>query len=278
MPDLPDQTVVAVFEDGVKLTMGEFRKIYAVLPPQNQQLALRDRKLFLQQWAFMRKLSQMAEKEQLDQLSPTRETLDYYRMMILSQIKLQAAVDATSVDPTAIVKYYDVNKEKYKQVKVKAIYVAFSSDPAPGADGKKPLTEEQAKAKSTRLLAEIRNGADFVKLVKADSDDETSRNKDGDFATLRPSDNVPDAVRTAVFSLKQGEVSEPVRQPNGFYLLRADEVTYRPLSQARDEIFQALKQQQYAQWLDQANRDTKVEYTSPEFLGLTPLMMPAPGK
>ncbi len=272
VPDLPDSTVIAVFEDGSQFTMGDFKKIYAVLPPQNQQLALRDRKTFLQQWAFMRKLSLMAEKLKLDEQSPTREQLNYYRMMIMSQAKLNEALDAISVDPAEIVKYYDVNKEKYKQVKVKAIYISFASDPAAAAKGgKKPLSEEQAKAKATKLLSEIRAGADFVKLVKENSDDETSRAKDGDFATLRPSDNVPDAVRNAVFALKQGEVSEPVRQPNGFYLLRAEEVTYRPLSQVRDEIFSQLKQQQYSKWLEETNRDTKVEYTSPAFLGVTPL-------
>jgi len=271
MPDLPDNKVIAVFEDGQQFTMGDFRKAYAVLPPQNQQLAIRDRKMFLQQWAFMRKLSQMAEKDGLDKTSPGRETLEYYRMMVLSQIKLQNQVDSMAVEPAEIVKQYDLTKEKYRQVKVKAIYIAFSSDSTTGSDGKKPLTEDQAKAKATKLLAQIRGGGDFVKLVKENSDDETSRSKNGDFATLRPSDNVPDAVRSAVFSLKQGEVSEPVRQPNGYYLLRADEVTYRPLSQVRDEIFQELKNQQYSKWLDQANRNTKVEYTSPEFLGLTPL-------
>jgi len=97
--------------------------------------------------------------------------------------------------------------------------------------GGKATTEDEAKAKATKLLADIRGGADFVKLVKENSDDETSKAKDGDFATLRRTDNIPDAIRAAVFSLKQGEVSEPVRQPNGFYLLRADEVRYRPLSQ-----------------------------------------------
>ena len=73
-----------------------------------------------------------------------------------------------------------------------------------------------------------------MKLVKENSDDETSRAKDGDFATLRSSDNIPDAFRATVFALKKGEVSEPLKQPNGFYLLRAEEVTVRPLSEVRD--------------------------------------------
>ena len=259
MPDIPDQTTIAVFDDGVKLTMGDFKKIFAVLPPDNQPLALRNRQTFLQQWAFMRKLAQMAEKQKLDLESPAREQLDYSRLMILSQAELAGALNSIIVEPAEIVKYYDTDKERFKEVRVKAIYVSF------GKGGKAP-SEDEAKAKAARLLAEIRGGADFVKLVKENSDDETSKAKDGDFATLRRNDNIPDAIRAAVFSLKQGEVSEPVRQPNGFYLLRAEEVQYRPLSQVRDEIFTELRQRHYSQWLEQTNKDAKVEFTSPAFL------------
>ena len=259
MPAIPDQTTIAVFDDGVKLTMGDFKKIFAVLPPDNQPLALRNRQTFLQQWAFMRKLAQMAEKQKLDLESPAREQLDYSRLMILSQAELAGALNSIIVEPAEIVKYYDTDKERFKEVRVKAIYVSF------GRSGKAP-SEDEAKAKAARLLAEIRGGADFVKLVKENSDDETSKAKDGDFATLRRNDNIPDAIRTAVFSLKQGEVTEPVRQPNGFYLLRAEEVQYRPLSQVRDEIFTELRQRHYSQWLEQTNKDAKVEFTSPAFL------------
>ena len=259
MPDIPDQATIAVFDDGVKLTMAEFKQIFAALPPDNQPLVLRDRKTFLQQWAFMRKLAQMADQQKLDQESPTKEQLQYSRLMILSQAKLAEALNSMTVEPAEIIEYYDINKDRFKEVRVKAIYVSF------GKDGKAP-TEDEAKAKATKLLADIRGGADFVKLVKENSDDETSKAKDGDFATLRRNDNIPDAIREAVFALKQGEVTEPVRQPNGFYLLRADEVHYRPLSQVRDEIFTELKQRHYGQWLDQTNKGTKVEFTNPAFL------------
>jgi parvulin-like peptidyl-prolyl isomerase len=268
MPDIPDQTVIAVFDDGVQFTMGEFKKIFAVLPPDNQPLALRDRKTFLHEWAFMRKLARMAEKEKLDEGSPAREQLVYSRMMILSEAKLADAMNSVAVEPAEIVKFYDTDKERFKEVKVKAIYVSFGK-------GEKARTEDEAKAKAAKLLADIRGGADFVKLVRENSDDETSKAKDGDFATLRRNDNIPDAIRSAVFALKQGEVTEPVRQPNGFYLLRADQVHYRPLSQVRDEIFTELKQRHYGEWLEQTNKDTKVEYTSPAFLGESPA---PPGK
>jgi peptidyl-prolyl cis-trans isomerase C len=268
LPQLPDDTVIAVFEDGTQFTMGEFKKIYAILPPQNQQMALRDRKTFLHQWALMRRLSKMAEQKKLDEQSPTKEALNYSRMMVLWQAMVNEVVASTTVEPGEIVKYYDVNKEKYKQVKVKAIYVGFG-----GSAGKR--TEAEAKAKAEKLLADIHAGADFLKLVKQDSDDETSKAKDGELAVFRPSDNIPDAIRAAVFSLKEGEVAGPISQPNGFYLLRADRVSYRPLSEVRDEIFTVLKQEHYAQWFADQNRDTKVEFPNPAFLGGGPAPAPA---
>jgi parvulin-like peptidyl-prolyl isomerase len=265
LPDLPDDSVVAVFDDGTKVTMGEFRNIANVMPPENQQLILRNREQFLHQYAVMRKLAKMAESEKLDQQSPAREALEYNRMMILTQTKMTTALNTMTVAPDEVVKFYDGNKEKYKQVKVKAIYIPFSGDA--DAKDKKELTEEQAKAKAARLLAEIRKGADFVKLVKENSADETSRAKDGDFATVHTGDNIPDAMRAAVFALKSGEVSEPVRQPNGFYLFRAEEIGYRPLSEVRDEIFMQLKQQHYGNWMRQIDSGTKVDFPNPAFLG-----------
>ena len=260
MPNLPDDTVVAVFDDGVKFTFADFKKVYAALPPDAQKMALMDRHSFVQQWALMRKLAKMAEQDGIDQESPTKEVLEYNRFFVLMNAKLNKQLIVTEVQPNEIVNYYNDRKEDYKEVHLRAIYVSF---------GKK-LTEDQAKVKAEKLLAQIRGGADFVKLAKENSDDETSRAKDGDFLTLHPGDNVPDALRNTVFKLKQGEVSDLVRQPGGFYIFRADEVSYRPLSQVREAIFSAVKEQHYKEWLDQTNKGVKVQYTSPTFLGLVP--------
>ena len=268
LPELPDEAVVAVFGDGSKLTMGEFKKLYAALPPPNQQMALRNREVFLHQWEMMRKLTKMAETAKLDQESPYKEALEYGRLNILAQAQITATVNATSVAPEDIVKAYDSNKKKYTEVKVQAIYIAFSDEAASSTTkGKKTLTEAEAKAKAEKLKTALGGGADFVKLVKENSDDETSKEKNGDFATLHFTDNIPDAFRVAVFALKQGEISEPLKQPNGFYLLRAAEVKVRPLSEVRDDIYTELKNERATQWLDQVNKEAKLQFMNPEFIG-----------
>jgi peptidyl-prolyl cis-trans isomerase C len=280
MPDLPDDAVVAIFGDGTKFTMGEFKRIYEALPAPNQQMAMRNREQWLHQWELLRKLTKQAEEAKLDQESPYKETLLYQRMNVLATGQINAEINRVVVEPGDIVKYYDSNKQKYTQVRVKAIYIAFNDEAAASSatKGKKPLSEAEAKAKAVKLLAAIKGGADFVKLVKENSDDETSREKDGEFATLRSSDNIPDAFRTAVFALKKGDVSEPLKQPNGFYILRAEEVTVRPLSEVRDDIYNELKTARSDEWLRGMDRDAKVQIVNPAFVSGTPAPAPAPAK
>jgi peptidyl-prolyl cis-trans isomerase C len=262
IPDLPDNAVVAVFEDGVKMTMGDFRAMVAAQPPETQQLAKMNAKAFIQWWAGLRKLTRMAEEEKLDQKPDVKAQLDYAHTAILAQTKLNAVLNGIMPSGDEIAKYYDSHKERYLQVKVKAIYIAYG-DAVPS--GKKAMTESQAKAKAESLLAQIRKGADFVKLAKENSDDETSRDKDADFATFKPKDNIPDAIRTAVLSLKQGDVTEPVQQANGYYLLKASEVSFTPLDQVRGELLTEIRQQQHSSWLKNHTDSLKVEYPNSAF-------------
>jgi len=257
MPALPDDAVVAEFDDGAKFTMGDFTRVYTVLSPAQQQLALHDRRQFLHQWAFMRKLARMAVEAKIDQQSPYKDAIEHDRLQILSEAKIADALNQIVVEPAQIVKAYETGKGKYAQVKVKAIYIAVGES----------LSESQALAKATKLLKAIRAGADFVKLVKENSDDDTSREKNGDFDTIRYSDNIPVSFRDAVFALKEGEVTEPLQQPNGYYLLRAEEITFRPLSDVRDEIYNELKNSLAKAWLDKTNMETTVTIVNEAFVG-----------
>ena len=73
-------------------------------------------------------------------------------------------------------------------------------------------------------------------------------------------DNVPEALRSAVLSLKEGEVSDPIRQAGGFYIVHADAATYAPLTEVRDAIFAQLQQQKGADWLQNLDKSVKVEF------------------
>jgi hypothetical protein len=256
----PPDTVIASYE-GRKLTYAELRRFVSVLDPKQQQMAMRNPKTLVHQYFLWQHLAGMALKDKLDERSPTKEQIEYNRTFLLMQAKLNDVVQNMKVDEQDLKKYYEANQDKYTQVRVKALYISFSNNPDPGAGVKKILNEAEAKAKIEKILAEIKGGADFVKMVKQYSEDTTSAEKDGDFATIRRSDSVPEAVRTAVFSLKQGDISEPVRQPNGFYLFRAEQITFRSYQQMQIEILEEVRQAKSKEWMDKTNNsiDFKVE-------------------
>jgi len=259
-------TVVATFDDGRKLTAGELNSFLAAMPPNLQQAALRDRRAFVQQFALMHRLSEMAEKAKMDQQSPTREALAYSRMYLLMNAQLHEELTSMKVTPAEGQSFYDANKQRFTQVKVKALYIPFSAKPSEaGANEPKRLTEAEAQSKIASLRAAIAGGADFVKLVKENSQDQTSAAKDGDFGTLRSTDNLPDAIRTAVFALKAGEVSEPVKQPNGFYLFRAEDVTAQPYAEVQEQILNEVKQAKFKQWMDEVSRGLNLKIENEAF-------------
>src|ERR1051325_4583422 len=65
-----DSTVLATLGDGHKVTYGELRMYLTALPPQQQQMALRNRKALVEQYALMRKLVQLALDAKLQDQSP----------------------------------------------------------------------------------------------------------------------------------------------------------------------------------------------------------------
>jgi peptidyl-prolyl cis-trans isomerase C len=271
----PD-TVIASCE-GKNLTYGQFRAFVSVLvAPQQQAMALRNPADIVHKYFLWLRLAGMAENEKLDQQSPTKEQLYWDRVNVLMQAKLNEMSNRTEADENEMKKYYADHKDKYTQVRVKALYVSFSDAPI---DGKKVATEAEAKAKIEKILAEIRGGADFVKMVKQYSEDVTSREHDGDLETFRMSDNIPDAIRTAVFSLKRGDVSEPVRQPNGFYLFRAEDIGVRSYQQVQTEIYDIVRQESFKKWLDGMYKSVEYKIEDPAFFKATAAApVPAPVK
>lgn len=238
---LPPDTVIATV-DGRKVSASDLQTVLRALQGPQQQAAMKDLRGFLEQYGLMQRLSAMAEKAGLDQKSPTKEQVAYNRMLALAQAQLQETQSQVSVKPEEAQKYYDANRDVFTQARLKVIYISFSPDTTaqPAAPAKKLLSEAEAKAKADKLFAQLQAGGDFVKLVKENSDDAASASKDGDFGTFRRSDQLPEDVKAAIFALKQGQVSKPVRQPNGYYLFRAEEIGVEPFEKVQQQVTATL--------------------------------------
>jgi len=269
---LPPDTVVATI-DGQKVLAADLQAIMRALSPQQQEANLKNPRMFLEQYGLMKRLSGLGEKAGLDQKSPLKEQLAYGRMLGLAQAQLQASQDQVKITPDDIQKFYDTNKDGYTQARIKVIYVPFSANPTSdqNASDKRTLSESDAKAKAEKLYADLQAGADFVKLVKENSGDSASASKDGDFGTIRRSDQIPEEIKGAIFDLKPGQVSKPVRQPNGFYIFRAEEIGTEPLEKVRAQISERLTSSRMTQSVEDLRKSLAIKIENEAAFGPAPV-------
>jgi peptidyl-prolyl cis-trans isomerase C len=262
-PELKPDTVV--FEsDGKKYTVNDVNTIVNNLPMQMRQNYTRDPKGFLQQWFMLKKISAMAEAAKLQDKSPYKEGIEIARMTVLWQAQLEETSKGMKVAEEDLKKYYEEKKDGYQQAKLKLIYVPFVNQPSAGGE-KKSLTEAEALAKAEKLVAEARKGADFVKLVRENSEDPISKERDGDFGPIKKSDALPEAIKQAVFALSPGDISDPVRQPNGYYIFRMVEFAPQAFDDIRVTLENELRTNKVREWMDANAKSVELKVERPEF-------------
>jgi peptidyl-prolyl cis-trans isomerase C len=258
-PVSPDTVVAEV--NGKKYTAADIDRMIAILPAQYQQAAHSQTQI-LSQVFLMQRLAEDAAKAGLDQKSPFKEQLEINRIQVLSTAELSDVQNTMKITPEDQHKYYQDNPDKFKEVKIRVIYIAYNPTPGKAAtDGKTIVTEAEAKAKIEDLAKQIQGGADFGKLARDLSDDKASAAKDGEFGVIKQDSGYPEAIKTAVFALKQGELSAPIKQPNGFYLIRAEEINQKSFDDSIVQILQVEKQAKFQEWLKgmQAQYSVKIE-------------------
>jgi parvulin-like peptidyl-prolyl isomerase len=107
-------------------------------------------------------------------------------------------------DPKSVEAYYRAHIEEFKEPKRWRIAQI--------------LVKDEAKAKEVR--SKITKGERFEDLAKAFSEDEASAKKGGDVGEVRAAALNP-SIRRALFRLKEGETSEPIRVGEQFILIKA---------------------------------------------------------
>lgn len=273
---VPPDTVVAEV-DGKKYTAAEVTKLIQIFPPQMAAAVRSDLKRALNFVLVMNYMASEAEKAKLDQASPLKETLEYQRLNALMQAEInQVRNYQFNPSPGEEEQYYKEHPDKYEEAKLKVIYVTFSANPPanPAAGAKKPLTEAEAKAKTEELRKKLVAGADFAELAKENSDDKESAGKGGDFPPLKRSSAYADAIKQAVFSLKPGEISEPLRQPNGFYLIRLEEKRTPPFAEIRTQLYEELKTKEFNDWMQALQKRYEVKVENPAYFASKPAAAP----
>lgn len=225
-----------------------------------------NKRAFLEQLALTMKLEQIADEKKIPTHEPYKSRLAYNRTMLLATAMMSEAQRDLKNSAEDQAKYYAEHKDEFSRAQTKIIYLPFTAPP----EGES-LKEEAVKQAADDLVKRARAGESFVDLVKKYSGDADSKAKDGDFPPFNPTDeSLPAPVKTLVFGLKPGQVSDPVRQANGYYIFKLEKFIVPELDAIRNEVYMAVQREQFDKWMAEVRESVQVEVKDEKFLTEAP--------
>ncbi len=157
------------------------------------------------------------------------------RYLIADYAKIRASLNPSDAELQQV---YAANRERYKQPGAARVqHILIKVDP-----GAPPATDAAARAKAQGLVAQLRGGADFAALARANSGDPGSAANGGDMGWVDMGTTV-EPFEKAIFSLPLNQISDPIRSTEfGYHIVkvleRRDE-SVRPFAEVRTELVTA---------------------------------------
>ena len=145
--------------------------------------------------------------------------------------------------------------------------ISWCASPVPEylyAPGKRKLTDEEALAKAQEIRKKLLEGSDFAALSTAESDDVGSGVKGGDLGFFSRGQMVP-AFDQAVFALPPGEISEPVKSPFGYHIIKVEQKEAKSFEEIRPEIEKRIRPQAAQKVIQGLQKDAVVTLNSTYF-------------
>jgi peptidyl-prolyl cis-trans isomerase SurA len=218
---------------------------------------------FFEEWKknVMEQMKLTSEEEfvrQVELQGTNVETIrkQFEESLLLQEVRRMEVDSKVSVSEPEISERYREHIAEYTEppkIRIREIVVKFDS-----------ATEVEQGQKARRLLQEIRQGADFAEVARMHSES-TSREAGGDLGTFDKGD-LTEVLANAAFALSPGDVSEVIRMPAAFYIIRVEEKTEEKVksleevrSQVADAIFQEKMNAQLEKYIQQLRERAIVE-------------------
>ena len=250
-PEAGAQTIAAMV-NGEPLYAQEVESKYERLPPQVKPLIAQE--VFLNETINALLLVQEAKRQgisvpdeeisramdELESQAPSQEefeklvaqqgfTLDEVRgqlhdQLLVNKLLNQSIMSQLDISDSRIEDYYKANSEDF----IASGDSIFVSHILAGS-----------KDAALEVLQSLKKGGDFKKLAMTLSLDKASGARGGFLGQLPKGVSFPD-FETAAFSLKEGELSQPIETPFGFHIIRREKNTLS-VADAREQIEQTLR-------------------------------------
>ncbi len=185
-------------------------------------------------------------KKRLETFSKTagitdKDVREMVRIQLLKD-KLSEKIGEEKVPPTA------------EQVHARHILIAF--DTSASGTVTKTVTPAMALTKAISITLQLKKGADFAELAKKYSDDPGSKDKGGDLGWF-PRGVMVKEFEDVAFSLKPGEISDPVKTPYGYHIIQVlEKDPHHPLDKA---LLQQKRQAAFQKWFEEYKKKANIK-------------------
>jgi len=122
------------------------------------------------------------------------------------------------LDDKKLKAYFEQNKALYDDTEVRASHILVDT-----RQMKTDTELAQALEKIKKIKAEIDSGKDFAEVAKQSSDC-PSKDKGGDLSFFKRKGQMVEPFAAASFALKVGQVSEPVKTPFGYHIIKVTDI------------------------------------------------------
>ncbi len=139
---------------------------------------------------------------------------DVHDQLAVQRLRQRVAASRINVSETEVDIFLDGEDEKPGEYKLSHILVSLP-------EGATPDQIREARNKVGQVLQEISNGMDFATAAITYSDGQ--RALQGGELGWRPSEQLPPVFNEALGQLEAGQITEPLRSPSGFHILRVDD-------------------------------------------------------
>ncbi|WP_299980330.1 peptidylprolyl isomerase [uncultured Pseudoteredinibacter sp.] len=154
----------------------------------------------------------------------------------LLNIEAQNALENVDFETTAKDLYTKQADQFKTDIEVRAAHILIST---------RTRSDAKAMEKAQKLLSSLRDGGDFTKIAQEHSEDPSVSRNQGDLGFFGKGKMVPN-FEAAAYSLELGMISEPVKTPFGYHLIKVLEKRGgepRPFEKVKPLIVSELRKQ-----------------------------------
>jgi hypothetical protein len=196
---------------------------------------------FLQDFIDQKLCVAEAERRGYLDRAELRAAAELARDAVLYRALVEEQVTAKIVTEAAMREWYAANHQRFaveEMARIRVLVVTPRRDRPPRSETAGDARDEtEARAKIERLRTEIVAGADFSGVARRESEDRSAA--EGGLLPDFPRGRMSQAIEDAAFALPAGQVSDVLRTPEGFHLIRVEAripAHVRPYDQVREEV------------------------------------------